>query len=107
MPIYSSGLLFFLFFKIIGLVILVSVFMASAVTKIGYVLAQSDWKLLLGSFIFEPIGFVFGYGVGKVLQLPEKVCQTISLETGLQNLALVVAMIQTSFENDDEKEKVL
>jgi len=58
-------------------------------------------KIYIGSFLVEPLGLLFGYCVAKyVMGLNEKLSQTISLETGLQNSTLIVAIVEISFSEE-------
>jgi len=65
---------------------------------------RSVWAL---SAIMLPLGCIFGYFVSKLLGMSGKHQRTISLEAGIQNLVLSVAIVQISFADDPEIDKYL
>jgi len=69
---------------------------------------KEGWKIYLGSGLVQPFGLLFGYCVSKyIIGLPEKLAQTISLETGLQNIALIIAIVEISFSDETIRDEVL
>jgi len=83
--------------SVVGLTVLFGVFVWRAVMDSVEFFQSTTWKVAVGGFIIEPIALIFGLVFSWCAGLPRKVCQTISLETGLQNLMLVVALIELSF----------
>ena len=41
--------------------------------------------LFLAAILHNAIGYVLGYGVGRLVHLPERTCRTIAFEVGMQN----------------------
>jgi len=83
--------------SIVGLTVLFGVFIWRAIVDAVSFFKSTTWKVALGGCLIEPIALVFGLTFSSCAGLPRKVCQTISLETGLQNLTIVVALIELSF----------
>ena len=67
------------------------------------VLPATVWVMGL---ILQPLGCAFGYFVAKLLGMSGKDKRTISLETGVQNFTLTIAVINLSF-SDPELRKVI
>merc|ERR1712045_1094336 len=53
------------------------------VTRWEYFL--SDWTLWAAGLTMMPIGGILGYNLGKCTGLPQKSCQALCFESGLQN----------------------
>jgi len=83
--------------SIVGLTVLFGVFIWRAIVDVVSFFESTTWKVAVGGCLVEPIALVFGLTFSWCAGLPRKVCQTISLETGLQNLTIVVALIELSF----------
>lgn len=41
--------------------------------------------LIVAAVIHNTVGYLLGYGVGRVMRLPERTCRTIAFEVGMQN----------------------
>lgn len=67
----------------------------------GVVLAKGSWNsdftLLLISFIFPLIGHISGFLLALLTHQSWQRCRTISLETGAQNIQMCVTVLQLSF----------
>lgn len=62
----------------------------------------APWSIWFVAVIFQPIGCAFGYFVSRnVVKLRNKECRTICLETGVQNFALTIAVVNLSFADDE------
>ena len=61
---------------------------------------SSGWDLWVPAFMLQPLGFIFGYGVSSMTDLnrPEK--RTVSLETGMQNYAVPIAICTLNWGDD-------
>lgn len=59
---------------------------------------KSNWRVWLVGGLMEPIGAAFGYGVSYLLKLHPRDCRTVSLETGVQNSSLAIAIASLSFD---------
>lgn len=69
----------------------------------------NDWRIVFTGALILPVGCIFGYGLATLLGLSHREAMTVSWETGLQNLALAIAIIDISFEDGGvpDKEDVL
>jgi len=73
---------------------------------VGGILSNQDawaqsWKLWVAASVLMPVGSGLGYMVSYGVGLPPKVCRTVSLETGLQNSTLALAVLAFSFPDPD------
>ena len=68
---------------------------------------DGDWRLWVASVAMLMYGALFGYGASKAARLSEVEARTVSLETGIQNSTLSLAVISLSFPSDTEEEKDL
>ena len=41
--------------------------------------------LIVAAVIHNAVGYLLGYGVGRLMRLPERTCRTIAFEVGMQN----------------------
>ena len=89
------GILFFL----IVLVVFIIVY--------GDDIIDAPASLWISAIIMEPVGGLFGYGMGRLAKLSSKDCRTILLETGIQNFSLTIAMITLSFDGDERRQVLL
>ena len=68
----------------------------------------TPWSVWVISIIFQPLGCAFGYFVARNgAKLTNKDSRTISLETGVQNFTLTIAVINLSFKNESIRNDVL
>jgi BASS family bile acid:Na+ symporter len=71
-----------------------------------------NWGFLLGtpgSVFFAAIalglcGFLFGYGLSRLLRQPPRDARTVALETGIQNGPLAVALVVLTFAGTQQQE---
>lgn len=57
----------------------------------------STWKLYAASLTMMPIGGILGYNLGKCAGLPQKSCQALCFESGLQNALIGLNILELSF----------
>ena len=55
------------------------------------------WRSWVLGSIYQPIGCIFGYTMGRVARLDRRDCRAISLECGVQNYAIAIAVAALSF----------
>jgi predicted Na+-dependent transporter len=90
----------------VGAVFLLLVLVYGVITNYG--LSESVFSVWLVAALMQPIGCAFGYFVAKLLKLEPKQRRTISLETGVQNSSLIIAVVAISWEDDVElRDKIL
>ncbi|MBI38557.1 MAG: symporter [Leptospiraceae bacterium] len=53
--------------------------------------------IFLGVFLHNAMGFILGYGSARLLRIQERDARAISLETGIQNAGLALALVLTYF----------
>ncbi len=59
---------------------------------------KTHWQtLLLVILLFDLAGFALGYVVARLLRQSERFCRTVSIEVGMQNSGLAVALAQRHF----------
>ncbi|XP_006867831.1 PREDICTED: solute carrier family 10 member 6 [Chrysochloris asiatica] len=80
---------------IVGGSLLVVVSIAGVVLSRGA--WNSDFTLLIISFVFPLIGHLAGFLLAILTRQTWKRCRTISLETGTQNIQMCITMLQLSF----------
>jgi len=64
-----------------------------------------DWKVVLMVFLILPCGATFGYLAAKLFGLSHKEAVAISYETGVQNRAIALAIIEVHFEEGGYPDK--
>ena len=62
-------------------------------------------KCFYPRFKKDVVGCSFGYIVSKLLGMSPKETRTISLETGIQNFSIALAVVQLSFAAEEEAQK--
>ena len=82
--------------SILGLVFIVFL-LVTWVPKNFAILVASPWQLYAASISIGVVGMFAGYWVAKGLKLHPRNVRTISLETGIQNGPLAVAIVFLSF----------
>jgi len=60
-------------------------------------LAESAWQIYAASILLGICGFACGYGLSALLRLHPRNARTVSLETGIQNGPLAIAIVLLSF----------
>ena len=78
----------------VAIVILV---VASAVLREGAALLRMDATIYVAGLSLAPIGFILGYFGARALGLASAQRRAVSLETGIQNVPLALAIILISF----------
>lgn len=66
----------------------------------GDLFSNAGYEVWIMCVILQPLGCAFGYFISKICGMSSTHMRTISLETGVQNFALVIAVIQLSFKSD-------
>jgi len=66
----------------------------------GDLFSNAGYEVWSMCVILQPLGCAFGYFISKMCGMSSTHMRTISLETGVQNFALVLAVIQLSFKSD-------
>jgi len=89
-----------IFASLFGILFLIASILI-AILAYGNILAIIPWSLWVLSVIVLPLGCIFGYFMSRFLGMSSKDQRTISLETGIQNFALTVAIVQLSFTDDE------
>eukprot|EP00494_Astrolonche_serrata_P004048 UN04058 len=69
-------------------------------------LFSKTWVLYFTGALVEPAGLCFGFFIALLMGMELSAAKTISLETGIQNVGLAVAMIELNFDGD-QKTQVL
>ncbi|TGL51198.1 transporter [Leptospira meyeri] len=60
-------------------------------------LNKTTWEMYISAILITVLGYFFGYAFSKFLNLTERQSTTVSLETGIQNGPLTIAVILLSF----------
>jgi len=81
----------------VGLIVIILAFF-TAIAQNKEILLTTSWKIYLSVIIFPYFGFLFGYIVSKLSGLDKVSQRTVSLETGIQNTPLTIAIIMLSFQ---------
>ena len=78
-------------------IIVILFLLGSVVIRHGGLFLQTPGRVYLASVGIGVSGFLFGYGLARIMRLPKRYCRTISLETGIQNGPIAFAIILLSF----------
>jgi bile acid transporter len=78
-------------------IIVILYLLGTVVIRHGDLFLRTSVPVYLASIGIGVSGFLFGYGLSRVLRLPKRHCRTISLETGIQNGPIAFAIILLSF----------
>lgn len=87
--------------SVLGVAFMIAAVILSFVAY-GKDLSDTGYKVWIMCIILQPLGCAFGYFVSKLLGMSCKHRRTISLETGVQNFSLTIAVIQLSFKSDED-----
>eukprot|EP00938_MAST-03A_sp_MAST-3A-sp1_P001815 g1815.t1 len=87
-----------------ALFLVVSLFVGVAQNSFLFEEFGDYWKTWLLAFWFQPIGCAFGFGISKMLGMNTRDARAISLETGVQNYAVSLAIVVLSLEGCDRAE---
>lgn len=86
-------------------VIFLTASVAGAIVSYQDFFQEAGYSIWITAVIMQPIGCSFGYIVSKLLGMSPKETRTISLETGIQNFSIALAVVQLSFAADEEAQK--
>mmetsp|Transcript_30729 Transcript_30729/g.46575 ORF Transcript_30729/g.46575 Transcript_30729/m.46575 type:complete len:330 (+) Transcript_30729:114-1103(+) len=89
-----------IFATIMGIIFIIAAVVLSFLTY-GELFVSGPASIWIMAVLLQPIGCLFGYFAAKLSGMNGKLQRTISLETGVQNFALTVAIVNLSFEGDD------
>jgi BASS family bile acid:Na+ symporter len=78
-------------------VLLIAAICGSVIAQNASAVASAGPRLLLAVAILHAGGFALGYGLSKVVGMPEKVARTNSIEVGMQNSALGALLATSHF----------
>jgi len=71
------------------------------------VLKDASFAIFASAILLGVVGFLFGYLTGFFTGLTPKECRTVSLETGIQNTPMTMALIIASFPAAQQREALL
>ncbi|PJZ70647.1 transporter [Leptospira perolatii] len=80
-------------------VVLITLIVSSVIGSSKQSLLESGGKLVVCVFLLHISGYFFGYWIGKWSTRNSIFARTISIEVGMQNSALGVALAQNNFQN--------
>ena len=80
-------------------VVLITLIVASIIGSSRVAILESGSRLALAVFALHAAGFLFGYGLPRILRRPERTSRTISIEVGMQNSGLGVVLAGQNFTN--------
>jgi len=78
-------------------VVAIVLIVASVIGRNHALILESSWRLLAAPALLHLGGFGLGYGVAKLLRLPENDSRTLSIEVGMQNSGLGTHLATQSF----------
>ena len=82
--------------SIIGIVVIIFL-VVEYLLKNNQLFVETGYKIYLASILLGLFGFLIGYIISKLLKLSEREARSISMETGIQNTPLTIAIISLSF----------
>ncbi|XP_077989480.1 ileal sodium/bile acid cotransporter-like [Glandiceps talaboti] len=68
---------------------------------------QSDWKPWVLTAIYPILAFSCGYTIASILRLPHRKRRTVAFETGCQNVALALTVLNLSFPRTPALQKMM
>ena len=86
-----------------GLLLIILV-IANTLLREAHVMLQLDPSIFLAGILLGPIGFILGYLGARALGLASPQRRAVSLETGVQNVPLAIAIILISFPGEIQSE---
>ncbi len=78
-------------------IIVILFLMGAVIIRHGGLFLRTPATIYLASIGIGASGFLFGYGMSTLFRLPPRYSRTISLETGIQNGPIALAVILLSF----------
>lgn len=90
-----------IFSSVLGVVFLIVVVIIYFLAY-GNKLSDVGYEVWIMCILLQPLGCAFGYFGSKLFGMSLRHMQTISLETGVQNFSLTIAVIQLSFQSDED-----
>lgn len=79
--------------SVIAIVLIIAIVVALNASK----LAEIGFVLVGAVVLHNILGLISGYGVARLLGYDEKICRTLSIEVGMQNSGLAVALASKYF----------
>ncbi|MEM8550619.1 MAG: bile acid:sodium symporter [Verrucomicrobiota bacterium] len=92
--------------SVFGILIIAFLIISFVAREIG-LLRETSAMVYAGVTLLCFGGFVFGYGVSRFTGLNKKLSRTVSLETGIQNTPLTMAVILSSFPQADQAQMMV
>lgn len=92
--------------SVLGLALLIAVFAFALATESEFLNKGAD--VWIPALLLEPLGCAVGFGLATITGLDMPSRRAVSLETGVQSTAFVIAVISLSFHDDcDSQNKAL
>jgi len=87
--------------SILGVLFLIVALVISLLAYWNYIY-DAGYQVWIMCIILQPLGCAFGYFFSKIFGMSSQHMLTISLETGVQNFVLTIAVVQLSFQSDKD-----
>jgi len=94
------------FTSIFGFLFLIAA-LVSAIVIYGKDLKNIPASIWVIGVVMQPVGCLFGYYIAKILGQSLRDQRTISLETGVQNFSLTMAIITLTFKGQEQKDTLM
>lgn len=92
--------------SILGIVFIVGL-VAKFFLQRGDLMASTPSQIAIAAILLGLVGFVLGYGLSILLGLSKRQSRTVSLETGIQNTPLSIAIIALAFSSGADQDTML
>ncbi|MBK1735339.1 hypothetical protein CKO15_08595 [Halorhodospira abdelmalekii] len=79
-----------------AIIVILFLLVSALLLRTEYFLA-TPWEIYVAAVCIGLVGFLFGYGTATAFRLPPRFKRAISLETGIQNGPIALAIIMLSF----------
>ncbi|WP_313812608.1 bile acid:sodium symporter family protein [Glutamicibacter sp.] len=79
--------------SVISISVVVTIIVAGSASSI----LSAGLLVLVAVILHNGLGLILGYGVGKLLRVPETSCRTIAIEVGMQNSGLAAGLAKQYF----------
>jgi BASS family bile acid:Na+ symporter len=85
----------------------IALVITSTLLREGAALLQLAPRVYLAGLLLAPIGFLFGYLGARTLGMATAQRRAVSLETGIQNVPLALAIVMLSFPTEVQSEVLI
>jgi BASS family bile acid:Na+ symporter len=92
--------------SIVGIVLIVGLIAKFVVNNLELLMA-TQMSVYLAAILLGLVGFLLGYIISRAVGLSEPLSRTVSLETGIQNTPLTIAVIILSFSAGAQQDEML